>query len=340
METLPKFSVKRISAQAGVSKATVDRVLHGRGNVHFETERRVHQAIEELEAQSRVSLASGRTFYIDVIMQAPKRFSTAVEKAMVEQVASLAPFRISPRFFFQEDISSAQLAKQLHKSLSNGAAGVIAKVPDDAMMTGCINEIALANIPVVTLVTDVPKSQRIAYVGMDNRSAGETAAYLMNSWLPTKQAAKVGVILSSQRFRGEEEREMGFRHWLRARAPQLTVIDISGGLGVDDKTASLVANALLLHPELVAIYSAGGGNQGVLAGFETAKRQLAVFIGHDMDEANRQLLQQEKIHAIIDHDLQADARAAFQHILQFHKVIPKTNIPFSRAQVITPFNLY
>ncbi len=44
------------------------------------------------------------------------------------------------------------------------------------------------------------------------------------------------------------------------------------------------------------------------------------FIGHDLDEENRQLLVEEKMAAIIDHNLQVDARQVFLHILQFHRV--------------------
>ena len=35
----------------------------------------------------------------------------------------------------------------------------------------------------VTLVTDVRDSGRIAYVGLDNAAAGSTAAYLVSQWL-------------------------------------------------------------------------------------------------------------------------------------------------------------
>ena len=35
----------------------------------------------------------------------------------------------------------------------------------------------------MTLVTDIRDSGRIAYVGLDNRSAGATAAYLAAGWL-------------------------------------------------------------------------------------------------------------------------------------------------------------
>src|SRR5947208_62368 len=78
-----------------------------------------------------------------------------------------------------------------------------------------------AGIPVVTLVSDLPFSKRVAYVGMDNRSAGATAAYLVSQWLgesPGSSASpaspgrgsRVLVALSRSVFRGEEEREIGF----------------------------------------------------------------------------------------------------------------------------------
>ena len=43
------FSIKQIATQAAVSKATVDRVLHQRGSVHYQTRRRIEQALDELE---------------------------------------------------------------------------------------------------------------------------------------------------------------------------------------------------------------------------------------------------------------------------------------------------
>ncbi len=99
----------------------------------------------------------------------------------------------------------------------------------------------------------------IAYVGMDNRNAGQTAAYLLSRWLGT-EAQEVAVVISSERFRGEEEREMGFRMWLRGRAPHLRVLDISEGLGVYEPTFARVTLALEQHPRLQAVYSVGGGN--------------------------------------------------------------------------------
>ena len=104
-----RFSIKQIATQAGVSKATVDRVLHQRGSVHYQTHRRIHQALEELEAQEKSGPAVGRTFHIDVILHTPKRFSDAVQEAMLAQLGSLAPFRIFPRFHLYQAIGTQQM---------------------------------------------------------------------------------------------------------------------------------------------------------------------------------------------------------------------------------------
>lgn len=333
-----RFSIKQIATQAGVSKATVDRVLHQRGSVHYQTNRRIEQALDELEAQEKTGLAVGRTFHVDVIMHTPKRFSNAVQEAVMAQLGGLAPFRIYPRFHLFENIDPQRMHDLILRCAEIGSQGVVLKAADEPQVNLAVNQLTAAGIPVVTLVTDLPQSERIAYVGMDNRTAGQTAAYLLSRWLdPSPQ--EVAVVFSSDRFRGEEEREMGFRMWLRNRAPHLRVLDISGGYGVYEGTFKRITEELKTHPELKAVYSVGGGNQAIVDAFAALERPLAVFIGHDLDEENRQLLAQEKIAAIIDHNLNIDARNVFLHILQFHRLWKSGPIASSQVQVVTPFNL-
>ena len=42
-----------------------------------------------------------------------------------------------------------------------------------------VNALAAAGVPTVTLISDIANARRAAYVGLDNRSAGRTAGYLM-----------------------------------------------------------------------------------------------------------------------------------------------------------------
>lgn len=61
----------------------------------------------------------------------------------------------------------------------------------------------------MTLVSDVSNCGRTAYVGLDNRSVGRTAAYLLGR-LSKAAAGKVALIAASRTYRAHEEREMGF----------------------------------------------------------------------------------------------------------------------------------
>ncbi len=261
-----------------------------------------------------------------------------MQAAITAQLGSLAPFRIAPRFHLFEEIEPQAMHDQLLRCLDTGSQGVVLKAADEPAVNQAVKQLIAAGIPVVTLVTDLPQSERIGYVGMDNRTAGQTAAYLMSRWLPA-QPQDVAVVIGSELFRGEEEREMGFRAWLRGRAPHLRVLDISGGYGVYDRTFERVTQALKQHPELKAVYSVGGGNRAIVDAFTALERPLEVFIGHDLDEENRQLLLEEKVAAIIDHNLQIDARSVFLHILQHHRLWKTGPIAPSQVQIVTPFNL-
>ena len=68
------FLVKEITLQAGVSEATVDRVLNGREGVRRHTAQRVRRAITELDGQSQQAGMAGPKFIIDIVMQAPESF--------------------------------------------------------------------------------------------------------------------------------------------------------------------------------------------------------------------------------------------------------------------------
>jgi LacI family transcriptional regulator len=332
------FLIKEIALQAGVSDATVDRVLNKRPGVRRHTIQRVRRAIKELEGQSEQSSMAGRKFVIEVVMQAPDRFSAAVRAALEVEMPALQPAVFRARYHFSEVSRTRELVSLMDAIGRRGAHGLLLKAPDEPEVAAAINRLVERGVPVVTLVTDVANSQRAAYVGIDNRAAGETAAYLIGEWLGGR-SAKVLVTLSSSRFRGEEEREIGFRRGLRERYPNLGIVDISEGFGVDRTTGALVREALAAEPDIAAVYSAGGGNLAILEAFRAMDRPCRVFIGHDLDADNLALLGAMRISAVLHHDLRADMRSACQHIMRAHRVLPKALLPqTSQIQIVTPFN--
>jgi LacI family transcriptional regulator len=333
------YPIREIARQAGLSTATVDRVLHNRGNVREGTVREVHEAIKDLDRQQSQVRIGGRTFMIDIVMQAPERFSTAVREALEAELPSLQPAVVRSRFHFREACPPGELIGILDKIAKRGTQGVLLKAPDLPEIGAAVGRLVAAGIPVVTLVTDLPHSARLAYVGIDNRAAGATAAYLLQQWLGERRG-NVLTTISRGSFRGEEEREMGFRSAMRLADPKRSLVEVTDSDGLDATQRELVLEALKRDEEIVAVYSMGGGNLATLDAFDALGRSCAVFVAHDLDHDNTRLLRERRLSAVLHHDLRQDVRRACQTVMRAKKALPDDGPTLPSAiQVVTPFNL-
>ena len=190
----------------------------------------------------------------------------------------------------------------------------------------------------VTLVTDVPASRRAAYVGLDNRAAGATAAYLIAQWLG-RTPGDVLVVRGNGSYRGEDERSAGFRAELSAARGVFEVVDD------EDRPAAVAARAraaLIARPGIRAVYSmyaGAGGTAAVIDAFRAVGADYTVFVAHDLDEDNTPLLRDRTISAVLHHDLRHDLRCACLALLRAGGVLPGVPVATPSAiQVITPHN--
>ena len=329
-----RFKVREIAQQSGLSEATVDRVLNDRPGVRAATRAEVLHAIDALEKQQSQLRLNGRRFLLDVVMQTPQRFSDAFRAAVEAELPAFAPAMLRARFHLWESGSTDQMVETLARI--KGSHGVVLKAQDEPEVAEAVDRLVANGVPVVTYATDVPASARCAYVGIDNHGAGVTAAYLMDQWLG-ERSGDVLITLSRTVFRGEAEREVGFRTGLRKSGRG--IVEVSDSDGIDATIERLVVDALERHPDVAAVYSVGGGNTATLAAFEQLGRVCRVFIAHDLDADNRRLLRDGRISAVLHNDLRADARLAMRLILQQHRALPSEPARPVPIQVITPYNL-
>ena len=329
-----RYKVREIAQQAGLSEATVDRVLNDRAGVRESTRAEVAQAIADLDKQRAQLRLNGRRFLIDVVMQTPRRFSDAFRAAIEAELPAFAPAMVRARFHLWEAGATAQTVDALTRI--RGSHGVVLKAQDEPEVVEAVDHLVSGGVPVVAYTTDVPSSSRCAYVGIDNHGAGMTAAYLMDQWLGPAPS-DVLITLSRTVFRGEGEREVGFRSGLRRSGR--AIVEVSDSDGIDATNERLVLDALERNPRIEAVYSAGGGNTATVAAFERLERNCRVFVAHDLDADNRRLLRDGRISVVLHNDLRADARLAIRVLLAQHGALPIEPVRTTPIQVVTPYNL-
>lgn len=287
-------TIQDLATVSGVSVATVDRVLNGRHPVREETARRVYDAASSIGYHA-VGLLRQRVFQdlpqyrLGFLLQRPNQSfyqSLAREIETVAQASSTA--RITTQIEYAQSSTPSVIVEKL-ELLARRNQAIALVGPDYPAVTSAVEELKARGIPVFSLLTDLASGVREAYIGLNNRKAGRTAA-----WLIAKAAArpgKVACFVGSHRFHGHELREIGFRSYFRENAPQFQVVETLINLETAEITHEATLNLLKQHPDLVGFYVCGGGMEGAIAAIreEALAGQLAVVVNELTPESRSAL---------------------------------------------------
>ena len=311
-----RFPIKEIARQSGLSTATVDRVLNGRAHVSPQARARVAAALSELEGQEAQIAARGRKLFVDVVVEAPRRFSAKIRASSDACLSGVSGAVVRPRYTFAERMCGPDVVRHLDRIGRRGSGGVCLKARDLPEVRQAVLDLGRKGIPVVTLFTDVTETDRIGYAGLDNAAAGRTAAYLIS--LACVGEGTVLTTMSDTAFAGERARFQGFAAALAESAPTLRIADASGGGGLDGDTARRIRDVASAIPDLVAVYSMGGGNRAILKTLGALGHAPRLVLAHDLDADNRVLLAQRRIGVVLEHDIAKDMANAFSALVHWH----------------------
>lgn len=298
-------SMSDVAASAGVSLATVDRVLNRRKGVKARTVARVLKVAVELgymEAEERDRLSRPRP--PNVVFLLPKGANPYL-RLLGEKVRAVAQTgsrdEAPVRCFFIESFDAGALAAALRHH-ARWADGIAFMAIDHPLVREAAEEVSAGGTRLVTIVSDLPHPGREAYIGLDNQSAGRTAAYLLARFCHVREGS-VALVAGSRNYRAHAEREMGFLSLLEEAHPGLRVVGMREGH--DDRNENYRHTLSLLdqNPDLVGIYNVGGSSDGIGRALrERGKGGNVVFIGHGMTSDTRRLLIDGIMDAVINSD--------------------------------------
>lgn len=302
MESIPRSRIPDIARAAGVSTATVDRVLHGRLPVRPTTAQRVLKAAAELQYLPDTELwRTLRPPPMELAFLLPagtNRYLRMLGDSVGGASDALAPYHVRCRVHYIDSFDPAKVAAALRRH-GRDAQGLAFMALEHPRVREAVEELADAGVHVLTLISDLAQSRREAYVGMDNRAAGRTAATLIGRFLGPRTGS-VAMIAGSLAYRGHEEREMGFLRLMQDEFPALQVVGVREGRDDADTNYRLTLGLLKQHPDLVGLYNIGGGAEGVGRALKERRRdQPTVFVGHGLTPDTRALLIDGTLDAVI-----------------------------------------
>jgi LacI family transcriptional regulator len=86
--------------------------------------------------------------FIDIVVEAPRRFSDELRRAANQVLPKFAPAVIRPRFHFAEDIGPAKTVAILAKIAKQGSQGIVLKAQNVAPIRAEIDRLIDLKIPV------------------------------------------------------------------------------------------------------------------------------------------------------------------------------------------------
>nr|WP_155095903.1 LacI family DNA-binding transcriptional regulator [Paracoccus aestuariivivens] len=306
-------TVHDVAREAGVSLATVDRVLNERPGVRKVTAQRVADAMERLGYQRDMAAAnlSKRRHYrlVFILAAGTNSFMHMLRDAVSGTASFTSADRIELETILVPPFDGPALAAALDRLDTSRIEGVAMVATDAPEVRDAIARLVAKGIHVLTLVSDAPTSKRAKFVGVDNVVAGRTAAGLLGRCCPLP--GRIAIVMGSSLLRDHVERRLGFETVIAREYPHLTCLSPIEGRDDSETVARLLSARLAADPEIVGIYSLGAGNGGIVQALRQrqGQRRISVVV-HELTRSARTALIDGTFDAVINQDAGHEVRSA------------------------------
>lgn len=300
--------IKDIAQKAGVSTGTVDRVLHNRGRVAPEVEKRILDIIAEMGYEPNLiarALGSKKTYRIAALIPDPacdyywREPQLGIEKA--ENAIKQYGVQVHQYIFNPYEVSSyIGQAKKLTESNPDGIFLSPIFYHDTLPF---FKEWQGKNIPFVLFNTHIAESGALSYVGQDSYQSGLLAGKLIHYGQP--QPCTILILHIDEEIKNAPhlaKKEEGMRDYYQKHDPDQTYKVITAELsrpdrpGFKEQLYQIIDN----DPDLKSIYVTTSKSYEIAACLAHRGVDHIKMVGYDLLPKNIQYLNSEAISFLIN----------------------------------------
>lgn len=302
--TLLRPTTKDLARLAGVSRATVDRVLNGRDGVNKKTVDKVKAAIEEIgfvRNLAAANLAKSRTYrFLFVLPQSGDQFLEEILKHIDEAQTVFSADMVTTTIRHVDQNDPFEIAALLASLSPETVDGVAIMAPETPQVRDAIQRLQERGVHALPFISNQTLSGD-HWVGIDNRAAGATAGTLMGRFLPCRPG-KLAVIADSLLSRDSLERRSGFDAVVNSSFPHLQTLPTLETYGSQDRTQRIVSKMFGHHREIVGVYILSSEARGPLSAILKVLGSQHVIIAHERTPYTVTALLDDTLDAIITQD--------------------------------------
>ncbi len=318
-----KYTIKDVAHMAGVSKGTVDRVLHKRGNVSAKSRHKVEDVLKKIDFHPNLTarnLKSNKVYRIAVVIPSKEidPFWKPGYQGIAETNHKYRGFGLSINVLQYHDASSLLQLGQL----------ILNEKPDAVFMApifadaGTILQDQFRDQHIVTVLFNnhINRLKNCNFVGQNLEKSGRVAANLIQHLVP--EPKKICIVhFDKEAHMGTKED--GFRSYLREQAVGGDIFTAHIRI-TPNKTYLKEIHDLLSNTEWDAVYNTNSKTY-LLADAKAGLKKEFVLIGYDLLEKNRFHLKTGTIQFLIHQKLKEQVILGLQELaehLLYQKALP------------------
>lgn len=296
-------TAKDLAKAAGVSLATVDRVLNDRPNASKKSVSKVNEAIERIgfvRNIAAVNLARNRIYkFLFVLPSSGDQYLRELLNHVRESNKNLASDMI--------DVDAVQIsvddphdvANFLTTLNSEDVDGVAIMAPESPQVRDAMVRLHDRGIKVVQFLSGQERMENTDFVGVDNIAAGATAGRIIGRFHPDGQG-QVLIISETMQAQDAIERRIGFDRIMNQKFPRLKVLPSLETYASAERAADVIERSFRYNSNIVAVYVLSSeAKVPVSAVSKCAAIKDLTIVVHERTPFTEQSIRDETIDAII-----------------------------------------
>lgn len=338
-------NIETIAKLAGVSRGTVDRVIHNRGRVKPETLEQVHAAMKALNYEPS---ALGRAFYMSrqnnrigvlVSLREPD-FQRQVESGLRDGAAYARQHGVEVRMEYASPDDEAAYLAALDRLSSEKLRGLALRGIRSEALAERLRALREEGVLLVSYNEDLRPGLRDCYVGENARQGGACGAFLLRQ--SCREGGRTLIVGVAPDHYSNAERIQGFVDCLGQLSGGAEVpLRVVYGQGKHGLSYQAVRESLEGFPDITGVFVSGAGLSGAAQAVDDLGLSGRVkAVGYDATKSNVAYLKKGTVQFLIDQAPHAQGYKSVQLLTDaiFRDRDLETGYCDTGIQIKTPYN--